>query len=418
MSKPNQWHGCYDGNQGKQKDLFTPESIAHPAKMSITLIERILDHGQDRGYWSPGDLLIDPFGGICTTGLVAAYRGYPTFSCELEQNFVDLGNANIEKNRRKLERLGNALPILVQGDSRNLVDLIAGANGAVTSPPYSVHITKNRSSHLEADRLAIKNITSGNYGLMKDKSLPIDIYGKSEGQIGEMPEGDHAQVVGALSSPPYADARIGETSGAAQVGHGKNYGQADGQLGSMPEGDVNQVIAGITSPPYEDSVNSKNSGIDWDKAGRPERNSPSNTRVAVQAGGLEFSYGQSPGQVGAESGDSYWQSVSTIYQQVYQLLPPGGVFAVVVKDFVRDWQRIPLCDQTAELLEAIGFTVIERIHAMLVKEIPQTINMFTGEATPKLVERKSFFRRLLENKGSPRIDYEEVIFVRKTSNDK
>jgi hypothetical protein len=36
-----------------------------------------------------------------------------------------------------------------------------------------------------------------------------------------------------------------------------------------------------------------------------------------------------------------------------------------------------------------------------------------GRAT-KTKERKSFFRRLAEKKGSPRIDWEEVLFVHKS----
>lgn len=41
------------------------------------------------------------------------------------------------------------------------------------------------------------------------------------------------------------------------------------------------------------------------------------------------------------------------------------------------------------------------------------IDMFSGQAVTKRTERKSFFRRLAESKGSPRIDYEEVIWVQK-----
>ena len=48
---------------------------------------------------------------------------------------------------------------------------------------------------------------------------------------------------------------------------------------------------------------------------------------------------------------------------------------------------------------------------MLIKEIPQTKDMFTGKAGSKLIERKSFFRRLAEKKGAPPIDWEEVIWA-------
>jgi hypothetical protein len=37
----------------------------------------------------------------------------------------------------------------------------------------------------------------------------------------------------------------------------------------------------------------------------------------------------------------------------------------------------------------------------------------SAAATARLKERKSFFRRLAEKKGSPRIDHEDVIIMRK-----
>jgi hypothetical protein len=45
---------------------------------------------------------------------------------------------------------------------------------------------------------------------------------------------------------------------------------------------------------------------------------------------------------------------------------------------------------------------------MLVEEKGTQMDMF-GNAITKTVERKSFFRRLAEAKGSPRIDWEDVI---------
>ena len=63
------------------------------------------------------------------------------------------------------------------------------------------------------------------------------------------------------------------------------------------------------------------------------------------------------------------------------------------------------------MLESLGFEPVERIRAMLVKEDRQP-GLF-GEDVVKTTERKSFFRRLAEKKGSPRIDWEEVLMVRK-----
>lgn len=89
----------------------------------------------------------------------------------------------------------------------------------------------------------------------------------------------------------------------------------------------------------------------------------------------------------------------------------GGVLAVVVKDYVAKGKRVPLCDDTARLLEHCGFVVIERIHAMLVSETTHG-DLFNGETTKK-TSRKSFFRRLAEANGSPEINFEEVIVAQK-----
>ena len=65
--------------------------------------------------------------------------------------------------------------------------------------------------------------------------------------------------------------------------------------------------------------------------------------------------------------------------------------------------------ETLALLEGLGYTPILRARAHLVKERRELT--FAGEHVVK-TERKSFFRRLAEKKGSPRIDWEEVLVVR------
>jgi hypothetical protein len=60
-------------------------------------------------------------------------------------------------------------------------------------------------------------------------------------------------------------------------------------------------------------------------------------------------------------------------------------------------------------LEAVGFQVFERTRCWLVSE-QRAPGLFEAEIV-KRRERKSFFRRLQEKKGSPRIDWEEVIWA-------
>jgi len=652
--KHTTWHNCYDENL---KDLITPESFSHPAKLSKRLCERIIEHGEAQGYWRRGDLILDPFAGIFTVGILGAYRGYRVVGVELEPRFFKMSNDNIDLNRRKLELLGCPLPIVVQGDSRRLVEIVReifapspykgdetvpvswwegrgeGVSGVVSSPPYASSI--HDSNGIDASKLTGNPVGPHSQAFAEG-------YGQSAGQIGAMREGD---VDAVISSPPFGsslsrdvidpaarrqwarahgisnservtpvdmeragarDQEYGDTDGQIGImreGPGARYdfithspdnahiqtsdaayGVADGQIGIMRAGSIDAVIS---SPPYADSVNATHNGIDWQKANRPDRLTESDDRHNPMSTG-EMNYGQSDGQIGAlhdagfdqviqppsydgsvdgsvfsppfsppgnqpvigqgtraqlktagrspldaqqtqtagniadltmeqspsfggmdgidaaissppyvsgghhpdqtgawggqaqsvdrdlagygqttgqigqlsegnfpisiegegrgegdivdaaltsppyeeglghggeptptdidkklyiaalnpygttsgnignESKETYWSAMSTVYRQLYTVLKPGGVAAIVIKDFVRAKARVPLCDQTARLLEALGFTVIERTRAMLVKELGTSTDMFTGQLVNHRVERKSFFRRLYE----------------------
>lgn len=87
----------------------------------------------------------------------------------------------------------------------------------------------------------------------------------------------------------------------------------------------------------------------------------------------------------------------------------GGVIAVVVKNFVRNKEIVPLVDNTQKLLEHLGFKTIYRIRAWMTEEHGPH-DMFTNERKKK--SKKSFFRRLHEKKyPESAIDFEEVIIA-------
>jgi hypothetical protein len=138
---------------------------------------------------------------------------------------------------------------------------------------------------------------------------------------------------------------------------------------------------------------------------------------AAQFPALALSYAKPPlTQQNTEDGklekkQTYWSEMLKVYESAFIALKPGGVAAIVLKDYVKDKKRVPLSDDTCRLLEHIGFIVIERVQAMLVKDVTHG-DLFEGETT-KRTSRKSFFRRLAESKGSPKIDFEDVIFAQK-----
>lgn len=213
-------------------------------------------------------------------------------------------------------------------------------------------------------------------------------YGKSEGQLSSM-SATSFQV--ALSSPPYAQARIGQESGQGQCGRGDQYGESDGQLGSM---DAAEFEAAVSSPPFEKTVLHD---------GGP----------ALQQGGvLHSDYGQSIGQIGNESGDDFWLAARQIVEQVYLSLVPDGHAVWVVKGYVKNKKYVDFPDQWRQLCEAVGFSTVHEHHAMLVHH-KGSQHTLEGGLIEKKTESKSFFRRLAEKKGSPRIDWETVFCMEK-----
>jgi hypothetical protein len=111
------WTGCYDDGW---RDLIVPEAFAHPAKMARGLVVRVFDELFASGALQRGDVCVDPFGGIGTTAIEGASRGVQVVCCELEPRFVALARQNFELHRRDWEAMGRPLPVMVQGDSRQL----------------------------------------------------------------------------------------------------------------------------------------------------------------------------------------------------------------------------------------------------------------------------------------------------------
>lgn len=611
------WMGCYE----KQwTGVLIPDAFKHPAKFSRGLVERLLDYGVEKGYWSKGDRLGDPFGGIGGGAIPAADRGLEWIGCELEQQFVEIGNRNLEAHGHKWRTMGLPTPTLVQGDSRDFATVVRSAAGIVTSPPFldarsgttrststkkggdcaaRHHTTQAGAGYGESDE-QIGNlppgeldgaVTSPPYAgtAVAKHSTSIDIeknfetyrssgggmsfeayrdyqaslsieYGNNEAQIGNLREtqldaavtsppfgtredgggiaqtGDTSRsrggkrisrgaIAAVVTSPPYSTIAAGagglnhlppkqegQQSGRAHAGSqdtDQRYGDDAGQIAKLGAGNVEAVI---TSPPHGNTMRGQKDGIDWEKArrkgsgggehqkqgaschatygdndpanigklggvvtsppydtglghggskkkpvGRGDKayqdrmyarygdnpaqierlsgvvtsppferstqvnNSPGDMTAgkAKWAGGTDaaarvkqdYHEPTSEGQIGRAAGETYWQAMSKVYASCFEAIKPGGYLACVVKDYVREFKIVPLCDDTMRLLEHVGFEPIERIHAM-VTEQTRHADLFEGETVTKK-SRKSFFRRLQEKRGAPPIDFEEILIVRK-----
>jgi hypothetical protein len=172
------------------------------------------------------------------------------------------------------------------------------------------------------------------------------------------------------------------------------YGTTDGQLSSMPDGGFD---AAISSPPYDETDQNYRAG--W------ERFHKNHEPLHVNDIQREAEYGSTDGQLSVS--DDFWTAARAIVEQVYQALEPGGHAVWVVKDYVKAKKIVPFSDQWRQLCEAVGFETLHEHHAMLVHH-KGTQHTLDGGLVEHKTESKSFFRRLAEKKGSPRIDWETV----------
>lgn len=246
-----------------------------------------------------------------------------------------------------------------------------------------------------------------------------DNYGNTPGQLGAMRGGEVDAVV---SSPPFgfhnggggintAGYRKNGTTGPSDDKVGRRTYQGTG--GERSEGNLETLTLGqvdgvVSSPPYERSLHASDDGIDWEQAKRNGNGGGEHQRPGASAGAA---YPISDENIGNTAGETFWSAAKQIVAEAYALLKPGGHAVWVVKHFVRDKQLVDFPGDWRKLCEHVGFETVKEVRAMLVHEEVRP-HLFDGHVV-KRRERKSFFRRLAEKKGSPRIDFETVLFMRK-----
>lgn len=287
---------------------------------------------------------------------------------------------------------------------------------AVSSPPYAESLTQGN----DGDRYDYTRYGGGGQLALAQR------YGADPGNLGNLPakDGDHRAAL-AVSSPPFCDSdtrptKLGgghptrATGQAADRNKGDyEYPDSPGQLGTMPEGDPGATLS-VSSPPYEESVNAHDCGIDWSKmgpaTGNRRRGPGSQHEATLQA---QLNYNPSAGNLGAEERDTFWTAARAILEQVYQALRPGGHAIWVVKAFVRDGAVVDFPGQWRALCEAVGFVTLHEHRALLVEEHGAQLDL-EGNHVKRQVARKSFFRRIYEQKyPANRIDFEVVYCMEK-----
>lgn len=402
--KYHDWHGLYRESWGAE---IVPDAYSHPAKYGRGLIRAIYQHLLGRGYIAPGDRIVDPFGGVALGAIDAMRYGLHWHGVELEPRFVALAEKNIElwnaRYRPHFPAWGTAQ--IHQGDSRQLAAVLQAAGAVVSSPPYATNGMHDNPSSRDSEYFGGRTLSHGLSG-----------YGTTPGQLGAMPEGQPPTAV--VSSPPYADAIDGTGEGpgarfdavhhapdnARKQSSANGYGTTPGNLGAMPAGAV------VGSPPFEGSL----AGDNPDKRGgvynTPER---SNGGALGLGASMKNNYGTCPGNIGNDSGATFWQAARAIVEQCYQVLRPGGVAIWVTGDYVRGGQRVAFGQQWLDLCCAVGFTPVEWIRAWKVEPGPVQLGLL-GDDRDMTIERVSFFRRLANQRNpAAAILNEDVIIVRR-----
>ena len=388
-----EWEGLYAKSWG---DDLVPEAYSHPAKMSRGLIRQIYRYMLDEGMIAPGDVVGDPFGGVSGGALDAMLNGLHWRGVELEPRFVTLGQQNIElwngRYSPHFRQWGTA--VLIQGDSRQFAELVHGIGAVVSSPPF---LFTDGGGKEMADRAV--NVIRARGATRKDA------YGSSPGQLGSMPSGD---LDAAISSPPYANTiNSGDGPGARwdaathpnnpdKISSSAAYGKTPGQLGALD--------GVVTSPPFE----ATNQSVDVDFLQNRSEQYRNGSRMQPDLG----LYGDHPGNIGNDTGDTFWTASRAIVEQVYTALKPGGYAAWVTGDFVRKGKRVYFGEQWLALCKAVGFEPVAWAVAWKVERHGIQSSLF-GDVE-KRVDRVSFFRQLA-NKRNPdaAVLNEDVIFVRK-----
>jgi hypothetical protein len=467
MIKPDVWQNCYIE---MWKGFIVDEAFCHPAKFSHALIGKIYDHALKMGWVKKGDYILDPFAGVALGALHSLINGLNWIGVELEQKFVDMGgyfecpgvtkkewirffakgrqgkvnykhgihwcpvcnpkykgdgkipfsephhySGNIDlwtHKFREWPHLGMAR--IIQGDSRCIKEVVKEAGLIVSSPPYLKKIPFQDKTYIHVDYRPERKGTKWEKVIMGDTHSGQD-YGHTPGNLANMKEGKFEAVI---SSSPYPhqvhiggidkEKLTGNRAGKYTQANSEVYGQSPGQLGSMKEGEFSAIVS---SPNFPE----QNHSTGWSKKYQKEFIRKLNIKYPKRIGKLNqfqkkeyFAMPESPTNLGNISGDTFWQASKEIVQGCYDLLKPGGHAIWVTKDYIKKGVRVPFSDRWAALCESVGFKLVCWHHASLVQKHGTQGRMFEGDEEIS-IERKSFFRRLAEKKGSPRIDYESVI---------
>ncbi|GAI58658.1 unnamed protein product, partial [marine sediment metagenome] len=63
----------------------------------------------------------------------------------------------------------------------------------------------------------------------------------------------------------------------------------------------------------------------------------------------------------ANGKETYLEAMKKVYEQCYLILKPQGLLILILKNFIRAKQLVPLSEHTIKLCESVGFSLKERL---------------------------------------------------------
>lgn len=343
-----------------RKQWFVGEAMSHPAKGHLGLWWEILER-----YTQPGQTVLDPMAGIGSS-LIGCLMGRNVVCNEMETHFIEPMLASWRKMQLQGPMLGHQIgeALIIQGDARCLP--LASADCVVTSPPWE-------------DKMGMGDTE----WFLRHKPM-MGKYAQNTNHHEEHLRQGYTRPSAIVSSPPYEGTGVIDANATPLNGPiGNKSREAEGRKGgsepsiSLPTG-YTRPSAIVTSPLYEDAQQTR----DDDYVGRHTTGG----RLATHHVGVE--------NIGNLRGDRYWAAMNLVYTECHRVLIPGGVMALVVKGYTRNKQYVDLPQQTADLIETLGFQVFDR----WTREVPL-----------------SFWRTLQKQKGNwdEALRFEHVIAARK-----
>ena len=374
------------GFQGYEQ-FFHPDAVTHPAKANLNMLRWIIER-----FTKEGEVVLDPMAGTGSTGVMAAHLNRRAVCIDLEQKFVDMTNKNNERFREACKFWNVERPEIVamQGDSRQLSEVLSKVDSIIFSPPYS-------ESHQVADpkfyAKALHDLEGRN--IKQEKAGTRELSENPE-NISNLP---HGKIDTIVTSPPYAETISkagGETSkylkpekDGCKVGESsslmRKYSETPQNVANLPKGEIDAIV---TSPPYELSM-------EGGSRHHPE-SEPHYKIVREKRAWNYYSDDKTGSQLGNLSGETYLSAMLKVYRECRKVLKPNGLMVIIIKNFIRNKQIIRLDLDTIKLCQKAGFRLAKRFKAYL--------------------GQQSFWRIIYHQKypNVPKIKHEHILVFQKT----